>query len=130
MVQLSILTGKQAGSQKVARRFPVRVGRAPDNDLVLDSDGVWQRHFEIHFDSHRGFIWKPVEGAFARVNGNEMAGGVLRNGDVLEAGAAKIQFWLGRTCPGGIGMQEALAWALICFVSLGQILLIYWLLSL
>ena len=39
MVQLGILTGKQAGNQMIVRRFPFRIGRAPGNHLRLDDDG-------------------------------------------------------------------------------------------
>ncbi len=35
MIQLSILSGKKAGTQTVARRFPFRIGRAAENELQL-----------------------------------------------------------------------------------------------
>ena len=40
MLQLSILSGKTAGTEWVARRFPVRIGRAPDSDLKLEDAGI------------------------------------------------------------------------------------------
>ena len=47
MVQLNILSGKAAGSQPVVRRFPFRIGRAPENELKLDDDGVWDQHLAL-----------------------------------------------------------------------------------
>ncbi len=47
MIQLNVLSGKKAGSQAVVRRFPFRVGRAPDNHLQLDDDGVWDQHLAL-----------------------------------------------------------------------------------
>ena len=55
MVQLQILSGKQAGALWVARRFPVHVGRAADNDLQLEEDGVWDEHLQLDFDPAEGF---------------------------------------------------------------------------
>ncbi len=44
MIQLRILSGTMAGSLKTVRRFPFRIGRAEDNELVLPEAGVWEKH--------------------------------------------------------------------------------------
>jgi len=54
---------------------------------------------------------------------------VLRSGDVIEAGSLKLQFWLSETRQAGLRLREGLTWAAIAAISLGQIALIYWLLS-
>ena len=39
MIELKILSGKQAGATAVARRFPFLVGRAPDSAVRLEDEG-------------------------------------------------------------------------------------------
>ena len=55
MVQLHILSGKKAGVQWTARRFPFWVGRAGSSDLVIEDAGVWDRHVEIARKDGEGF---------------------------------------------------------------------------
>ena len=52
----------------------------------------------------------------------------LRNGDLLEFGSVRMQFWLAETRQRGLRFRECLVWLLIALVSLGQIAVIYWLL--
>ena len=82
MIQLQILSGKQAGNRWIARRFPVRVGRDAGNDLKLEEDGVWDRHCEVAFDRKKGFVLTAQPKALLTVNSEPMAEPyVLRNGD-------------------------------------------------
>jgi hypothetical protein len=52
----------------------------------------------------------------------------MRNGDLVEIGSLKLQFWLARTRQMGLGFREWLTWAGIVVISLGQVALVYWLL--
>ncbi len=128
MVQFEFLDGKKAGSTWVARRFPVRVGRGADADLQLEEAGVWEEHAEIGFDRAEGFVLRPRGDALVAVNGQRIERAVLRNGDAIEMGAVKLQFWLGQTRQAGLRMREWLTWTGIGLLSLGQAGLIYWLL--
>lgn len=130
MIQFSILTGKQAGTRWVARHFPIRAGRSAGNDLVLEEDGVWDEHFRVNFEKGRGFLIETGANAITRVNGQPMAEGLLRNGDVLDLGAARLQFWLAATKPARLAVREWATWLLVGLMSLGQVALIYYLLSL
>lgn len=130
MVQLSILSGKQAGSQWVARRFPVRIGRSAEADLRLDEAGVWDQHAQIRLKSREGFELRAENDALVSVNGEPFRSGLLRNGDRIELGAAKLQFWLAESRQRGLGSREMLTWVGIALVSLGQVALVYWLLLL
>ena len=47
MIQLKILTGKMAGTEGLARHFPLRIGRAASSGFRVDDDGVWDSHLEI-----------------------------------------------------------------------------------
>jgi pSer/pThr/pTyr-binding forkhead associated (FHA) protein len=130
MVQLSILSGKQAGNLWVARRFPIRVGRAAKSDLRLDEPGVWDQHLRILLKPKEGFVLQAEDDALVSVNGAPFRSGLLRNGDLIELGASKLQFWLAERRQRGLGSREVLTWVGIALISLGQVALVYWLLQL
>ena len=128
VIQLNILTGKKAGTQWVTRRFPVRIGRAADNDLQLEENGVWDRHCQLAFQPGQGFALISESAAITSINGRPTSQSVLGNGDLIEFGSVKIKFWLGQTRQRGLRWREWLTWAAIAGISLIQIGLIYWLL--
>jgi pSer/pThr/pTyr-binding forkhead associated (FHA) protein len=127
MIQLGILSGKQAGTQSVARHFPFHVGRAADNELRLDDDGIWDRHLTIEFDRESGFTLKIAPQALATVNGEPVQQVILRNGDAIMAGSVKIQFWLAAARQGSLRLREGLFWLLLALITVGQFVLLYWL---
>ncbi len=127
MVQFKILTGKQAGAEWAARHFPVQIGRAASADLRLEEDGIWDRHLVLRFDRQRGVTLTALGHALARVNGDPAEEAALRNGDVIELGPVKLQFWLGETRQGSLGWREVLTWTGIGVVTLCQFALVYWL---
>ena len=129
MLQLNVLSGKTAGTEWVARRFPVVIGRAANCELQLEEDGVWEQHLHLHFDTVEGFILETAPNALATLNGQSLKRIVLRNGDVVELGSVKLQFSLSKTIQSGLRFRETLTWLAIGAISLGQIGLIYWLLG-
>lgn len=128
MIQLNVLSGKMAGRQAVARRFPFRVGRAPGNHLQLDDDGVWDRHFALELCDGE-FHLAPAPDALVAVNGEPLQNQILRNGDIITVGSAKLQFWLAAARQRGLRLREGFVWAMILLVTLGQFVLIYCLLQ-
>jgi len=128
MLQLQVLSGKQAGLLWEARRFPVRVGRAATNDLCLADDGIWEEHFHITSDPEAGFTLAALAGALVNVNQTPAQTVRLRNGDLITAGAAKLSFRLSETRQRSLHLREWSAWALVLGVSVGQLALIVWLL--
>ncbi len=129
MVQFNILSGKQAGAIWATRRFPVRVGRSPDSDLQLEEPGVWDDHFHIGLNPSAGFTLESRPEALVTANGQPVQRTVLRNGDVIEIGALKLQFWLADARQRGLKIREGLVWTIVAAVCLGQVALIYWLIS-
>jgi pSer/pThr/pTyr-binding forkhead associated (FHA) protein len=127
MIQLNILSGKKAGTRTVARHFPFRIGRASDNELQLEDDGVWDQHLTLEFNPQSGFNLKIAANTLATVNGATFQNSVLRNGDIITAGSVKIQFWLAAARQGSLRLRENFVWALLGFVTLGQFVLLYWL---
>ena len=128
MLQLKILSGQSAGALWSARRFPVRVGRASGNDLQLTEAGVWDKHFEITLNPAEGLILTAQPDATVIVNHKPVQTARLRNGDSIELGAVKLAFRLGETRQSGLWLREWFVWTLVTAVSLGEIVLIYWLL--
>ena len=127
MVQFNILSGKKAGAQSAARRFPFRIGRAPGNDLQLDDDGIWNQHLTLEFTRQKGFTLATTPNALATINGGSVQTAILRNGDIITLGSAKLQFWLAAARQRGLRLREAFVWALLAAVTATQLALIYWL---
>ena len=127
MVQFHILSGKKAGARMEARRFPFHIGRAAGNDLELDDNGVWDRHVSVEFDPQSGFRLASAPEAIVAVNGAVVKEQALRNGDVITAGSARIQFWLAAARQGNLRLRENAVWALITLVTIAQFVLLYWL---
>jgi len=124
MIQLNVLSGKKAGSNTVVRRFPFHVGRAADNDLKLDDDGVWDQHLALGFQGG-GFNLAVAPSALIAVNGEPFQNQTLRNGDVITIGSAKLQFWLAAARQRGLRFRELFVWVLIAAVTAVQFTLIY-----
>ena len=127
MVQLDILSGKQAGTLWVARRFPFQLGRSPQAALVLEEPGVWDRHAEFTLRPGEGVMVSATTDASIIVNGQPVRQAVLRNGDLLEAGSVKLRFGLAPTRQHGLRLREAMTWLGLAALCLGQVALIYWL---
>ena len=128
MVQLRILSGKKAGSAYVARRFPVQIGRSAKAELQLEEDGVWNEHLRLDFSPGEDFVLSACENALAAVNATPVQKTVLRNGDLIQVGSSKLQFWLSETRQVSLGWREWLLWSGIAIISVGQVVLVYLLL--
>ncbi len=81
------------------RRVPLikritSIGEAQANDISVAGAGMADTHANLHFDGER-FSLNVLEGAATvKVNGKRVKSCVLRHGDVIEAGAAKMDFLL------------------------------------
>jgi len=127
MVQLKILSGQMAGTSWVARHFPVRVGRSASSDIQIEEHGVWDDHFQITLSPAAGYVLATHPEASVTVNGQPVHQANLRNGDVLEVGSLKIQFWLSEVPQRGLAIREGVVWAILAATCAGQVALIYWL---
>jgi pSer/pThr/pTyr-binding forkhead associated (FHA) protein len=114
-----------AGTQRVARHFPFRIGRSASADLRLEDDGVWDQHLELAFDAASGFVLSAHPDARAAINGEPFREVILRNGDAIEIGALKIHFWLGETRQASLRLRELLTWTTFALILVGQLILIY-----
>ena len=128
MVLLKVLTGRKAGTAWVARHFPVRIGRSAAADLQLEEGGVWDQHLQLDFNSAAGIVLSAQPSALAAVHGQPVDRTVLRNGDTIDIGSLKLQFWLTEARQTGLRFREGLTWVAIAAISIGQVGLIYWML--
>src|SRR5438874_5285771 len=130
MVELKILSGNKAGTSWVTRRFPVRIGRSAQSDLRLDDAGVWDQHLRLDLRRGEGFVLRAETDALATINSQTVAEPILlRNGDRIAIGAARLQFWLASPRQRGLAFREWLTWLGIGVVTLSQLVLIYFVLD-
>ena len=127
MIHLRVLSGKKAGTQLNASRYPVRIGRAPEADLVLDDPGTWPRHCRISPEPE-GLVCQAEANALLAVNGVPTDHAVLRNGDIISIGAMQIEFTLAPVRQASLLWREWLVWSALAFLCLAQIATIYHLL--
>jgi pSer/pThr/pTyr-binding forkhead associated (FHA) protein len=125
MIDLHVLSGKKAGSRVVVSRFPFHIGRASQNDLPLEDDGVWDRHFTLEFHEKDGFHAVTTASAIATVNGKQVEKSRLHNGDIITVGSAKLQFWLAPAPQRSLSLRENIVWALLILITAGQFILIF-----
>jgi hypothetical protein len=128
VVQFKVLSGKLAGHECVARRFPFQIGRSPASGLRLDDPGVWDQHLIVDLGGGRDFQFQAQGGANALVNGQVLEQGLLLNGDSIQIGAVELRFGFSATRQKNLLGRELLVWFGLAAVSFGQIALIYWLL--
>jgi len=124
VIQLRILTGRKAGAQVVARRFPFSIGRASRCGCVLEDEGIWEHHAEVRVRDTEVSLAAGSEGLVS-VNGQRVQQTVLRNGDLIELASVKVRFSLSPTRQRRLWLREAVTWAALGAVSLGQVALIY-----
>lgn len=128
MVQLRVLNGTRAGTSHLVRRFPSTLGRAEADDLRLVEPGVWENHLQLDLVVPDGFRLRRLGQGRASVNGAEFDDHLLRNGDLIELGAAKVQFWLAEVRQSSNRVREALVWLGLVALLLLQGALLGWLL--
>ncbi len=129
MIQLNVLSGKMAGASYVVRHFPVRIGRSANSELRLEEEGIWDQHLTLELRVAEGCCLRTQPNALARVNGRPVAETALRNGDTIEIGAVRIQFWFAAVRQRSLHLREALSWGTIVAAFAGQVAVLYWLLS-
>src|SRR4051794_33217515 len=129
MIQLHILSGKKAGATFSASKLPFQVGRAASSALALDDAGVWDQHFTISWPTTESLVLTANPKTTTIVNGAKVSEAVLREGDLIEAGAVKMRFGFEVVKQKSLRTRELLTWIGLAALSLGQVALIYQLLK-
>jgi hypothetical protein len=125
MVQLRILSGKHTGTSYTLSSFPCVIGRGANADVRLEESGVWERHLQIDLASRGAFTLKALPEAKVAVNSCPLEDTVLRNGDLIEAGSIKMQFWLAPARQRGLAAREWLTWVCVAALCVLQVVIIY-----
>jgi len=126
MVKFRFLSGKMAGHSIEASHFPFTLGRSAKMDFRMEEPGVWDEHAELRLEANDTFALTLKAGAKGSLNGQPVEKAILRNGDTLELGGAKLQFYLAETQLKDWSWPERLLWSFVGFVVVSQILLFYW----
>jgi DNA-binding NtrC family response regulator len=90
--KLVVLSGPERGQEHVISADVIRVGKAPENDLMITDDTVSRVHFEIVRDA-KGYLLrdlKSTNGTF--LDGAEIKEAYIRAGSIITAGAAELKF--------------------------------------
>lgn len=91
---LEILDGESAGSVVPLGRDPVRIGRRPENDLVLADEKVSGRHAEVVFEDGR-YVLRDLESTNGTLlDGRAVEEVVLTGQDQFQIGRIQISFHL------------------------------------
>ncbi|MDG2214081.1 MAG: FHA domain-containing protein [Verrucomicrobiota bacterium] len=126
--QLHITAGKMAGQYYPANTFPLTIGRGKDCDLQMTDSGIWEQHLEIDVDREYRLLVHCNPEATAMINGEPLIETQnLRNGDQIEIGTGKVQFWLGNVRQKNLHNHETIMWVLLGILTLSEIALILWL---
>jgi hypothetical protein len=125
MVQLRILCSNGTGQAYDLCRFPCVVGRSASADLRIEEPGIWDRHLQIELGPDAKFTATVLPEAHAQLNGSQFEQATLKNGDVIDAGAVKLQFYLSPTQQRSLRLREALTWVALALLCAGQVALVY-----
>ena len=109
----------------MVRRFPFGIGRAPEADLRIEGEGVWDHHATLRFEQQEGFFLTAEASALVSVNGQRTDRVRLRNGDVVECGSVKMRFWLAPSRQRSLAPRELLTWVGLAALLGVQVLLVY-----
>jgi hypothetical protein len=72
-----------------------------------------------------GFCSNASPSALTTVNGQSARQIFLRNGDIIELGPVRIQFWLSQTRQVDLRLREVLTWSALAGLCVAQVLLVY-----
>ncbi len=93
--------------------------------MQLVEAGVWENHLQLDLQVPAGFRLRRLGEGRACINGAEFDELVLHNGDVIELGAVKVQFWLGAVRQSDNRAREMLVWLGLGALVLLESLLIF-----
>ena len=121
MDEVNILSGAEAGTVVSLTRFPFSIGRR-ETDLVLATSGVWDSHFTVSQGAGRAFVLVPSPDAPVSVSGQQVTDILpLRNGDLIDCGAARLQFRVSPARQKSLVGRERAVWVLLLATLLAQL---------
>lgn len=110
-------------------RFPFRVGRSADNELVLDLPGIWDRHLEFRLERDEGLVAVANSQGLVRHAGVLVDRRVVQAGDEFEVGPVSLHVALAPPLRRSLRVWEVLLWMLLVGVLILQLGVALWLLQ-
>lgn len=92
--ELSVDVGPDAGRTFKAGDAPIKVGRAPDNDVVLVDPRTSRHHAQIELRGYEFWIVDLASANGTMVNGDRVGERPLNHGDLVHIGQNKMSFRL------------------------------------
>jgi len=90
--RLTVLAGPEEGRDYSFERIEITIGRTMENDVVLPDPGISRQHLSIR-DKGGAYILKDLGSSNGTLlNGRKVLEEVLKSGDVITIGGAKIRF--------------------------------------
>ena len=120
MVRLEVLSGVRKGASAACSRFPMAVGRSSDKHLSLEDPGVWPAHFSIQRRKN-DLVLRAEPEALVTINGECVREAVLRNGDIICIGSARLQFGFTPVRQASLAWRERLTWTALAALLLGEV---------
>ena len=90
-VKLTVLEGSDRGLEVLAKRGIVRVGTAPDNDLVLADNAVSRRHLEVRVRADAVSVRDLGSTNGSTVDGVRIIEAILSSASLIQVGATVIR---------------------------------------
>jgi len=90
--RLTVLAGPEEGRDYAFERIEITIGRTMENDVVLPDPGISRQHLSIR-DKGGAYILKDLGSSNGTLlNGHKVLEEVLKSGDVITIGGAKVRF--------------------------------------
>lgn len=90
--RLTVLAGPEEGRDFSFDRIEITIGRTMENDVVLPDPGISRQHLSIR-DKGGAYILKDLGSSNGTLlNGRKVLEEVLKSGDVITIGGAKVRF--------------------------------------
>ncbi|HWD19683.1 MAG TPA: FHA domain-containing protein [Verrucomicrobiae bacterium] len=124
MIRLEVLGGSKAGAVFAASRFPIRLGRASSNDIILEDSGVWPSHLSICREGDDAILQVETD-AMLQLNGEPVQRKPLRNGDIIGVGSVNVQFSFTAVRQSSLAFRESLTWVMLVALGLGEVAIAY-----
>ncbi|MGH7941519.1 MAG: hypothetical protein ACREFR_10665, partial [Limisphaerales bacterium] len=81
-------------------------------------------HIVLEFRRMEGFRLAAAPEAIAAINNKPAGEAILRNGDIITLGSAKVQFWIAPATQRGLRPREYCVWALLLLVAVSELVLL------
>lgn len=124
MVEIRVVSGKNAGRKANPSQFPFSIGRSSKTGLCLSDPGIWDHHASVLQAEDGAFFLKPGPGAVVNIDGQTPQEHRLRNGDVFACGAAQLQFWIAPAPARSLTPVELSLWGLVASVVTAEVALL------